>query len=193
MVKIPQIILRYFCYDNNMNIEPVIFTNGAAFFEDLETKYVKHTKGLFIMTPSGAGKTYYCTRQQEQHWIDGDTVLTDAGAQPKSDWWNQGVPVIERVEQRCDVITRQCVDKGFWIMASINAWLKPDAIVIPDWGVLTAQIASRQQNNYDGGLTSEQQDQLKKGIEIIQKWNTEHGVPLYKSIDEAVTELTQQL
>lgn len=192
--KFTQKYLSYYealCYDNDMDIEPVVYTNGAAFFEDLQSKYVKHAKGLFIMTPSGAGKTHFCNRQQEQHWIDGDSVLTDAGAQPQSDWWNQGVPVIERVEQRCDVITQQCVDKGFWIMTSINSWLKPDAIVIPDWDVLTAQIASRQQNNYDGGLTSGQHDQLKKGIEIIKKWNTEHGVPLYKSIDEAATALTQ--
>lgn len=143
------------------------------------------------MTPSGAGKTYFCSRQHDQHWIDGDMVLIDSGAQPKNDWWNQGVPVIERVEQRCDVITQQCVDKGFWIMTSINSWLKPDAIVIPEWEVLIAQIASRQQNNYDGGLTSEQHGQLKKGIEIILKWNTEQNVPLYKSIDEATKALTQ--
>lgn len=174
-----------------MNIDSVVYANGEHFFEELGRTYVQHPKGLFIMTPSGAGKTYFCTRQQEPHWIDGDTVLTQAGAQPHNDWWNQGVPVIERVEQRCDIITQQCVDKGFWIMTSINAWLKPDAIVIPEWEVLTAQIAQRQQNNYDGGLTSEQHDQLKKGIEIIQRWNTEHGVPAYTSIEEAVKALTQ--
>lgn len=174
-----------------MNIESVIYADGDAFFGELGKRYIQHPKGLFIMTPSGAGKTYFCTRQREPHWIDGDIVLTDAGAQPKTDWWNHGVPVIERVEQRCDVITQQCVDKGFWIMASINSWLKPDAIVIPDWEVLTARIANRQQNNYDGGLTSDQHEQLKKGIEIIKKWNTEHGVPLYGSIDEATTALTR--
>jgi hypothetical protein len=175
-----------------MNIDTVIYASGESFFEELGKKYVQHPKGLFIMTPSGAGKTYFCSRQEEQHWIDGDTVLTGSGAQPKNDWWNQGVPVIERVEQRCDVITQQCVDKGFWIMTSINSWLKPDAIVIPEWDILTAQIENRQENGYDGGLTSDQHEQLKKGIEIIQKWNTEHGVPLHKSIEEATRALTQQ-
>jgi hypothetical protein len=174
-----------------MNIDAVVYTNGESFFNELGKKYIQHPKGLFIMTPSGAGKTYFCSKQTEPHWIDGDPVLSDAGAQPLNDWWNEGVPVMERVEQRCDVITQQCVDRGFWIMTSINSWLKPDAIVIPEWDVLMGQIANRQQHNYDGGLTSDQHEQLKKGIDIIRKWNTEHDVPLYTSIEEATTALTQ--
>lgn len=176
----------------SMNIPEVIFADGKDYFASIESRYKRHEKGLFIMTPSGAGKTYYTSRQAEPDWIDGDTVLIESGAQPDMDWWNQGVPVIERVEQRCDIITQQFRDKGYWIMTSINFWLEPDAIVIPDWETLTQRIATRQQNNYDGGMTSEHHEQLKKGIEIIERWHTEKGVPKFESIEEAVRTLTGQ-
>ena len=176
-----------------MNIDNVVFKNGDEYFNRLESQYNRHEKGLFILTPSGAGKTYYASRQSQPDWIDGDIVLTETGAQPDTDWWNQGVPVIERVEQRCDVITQQFRDQGYWIMTSINWWLKPDAIVIPDWDVLTQQIAHRQENGYDGGMTSEQHEQLKKGREIIERWHTEKGVPRFTSIEEAVKTLADSI
>jgi len=176
-----------------MNLDPVIFCGGEDFFDNLAKKYKTHQKGLFIMTPSGAGKTYFCKRQSEPDWLDGDEVLIASGAQPKVEdkWWDQGVPVIERVEQRCDVITQQCVDRGFWIMNSINFWLKPDAIVIPEWDVLVSNIHKRQKSgNYVGGLTDSHHEQLKISIRIISEWNTKHGVPQFKSIKEAIEHLT---
>ena len=94
-----------------MNIDTVIYASGEIFFEELGKKYVQHPKGLFIMTPSGAGKTYFCSRQEEQHWIDGDTVLTDAGAQPQNDWWNQGVPVILDEESDAGQAYSDAVDR----------------------------------------------------------------------------------
>ena len=172
-----------------MDIQNVIFTDGSDYFTQLESKYTRHKKGLFIVAPSGTGKTHFTTHQATQDWIDGDPVLVETGAQPNADWWNKGVPVIERVEQRCDVITQQFRDKGYWIMTSINSWLEPDAIIIPDWNILTQRIAQRQKNNYDGGLTSDQHEQLKKGIEIIERWHTEKGVPKFSTIEEAIKTL----
>lgn len=144
------------------------------------------------MTPSGAGKTYFCKRQTEPNWIDGDVLWTDSGAQPMIEWWNGGVPLIERVEQRCDVVTAESVDLGYWIMGSICFWFKPSAIVIPEWDVLVSNIRSRQTNNYDGGLTEDHLDQLKTHIAIIEKWHTEHGVPKFQSIEAAISSLTGQ-
>ena len=172
-----------------MDIQNVIFADGSDYFAQLESKYIRHEKGLFIVAPSGTGKTYFTTHQTTQDWIDGDQVLVETGAQPNTDWWNKGVPVIERVEQRCDVITQQFRDNGYWIMTSINSWLEPDAVIIPDWDILTQRIAHRQENNYDGGLTSEQHEQLKKGIEIIERWHTEKGVPKFSTIEEAIKTL----
>ena len=100
--------------------------------------------------------------------------------------------MIERVEQRCDVITAEAVDAGFWIMGSVCNWFKPDAIVIPEWDTLVAQIRHRQQTNYDGGLTDANLEQLKTHISIIEKWHIDHGVPKFQSIDEAVSTLAGQ-
>ncbi len=178
-----------------MDIDPVIFADGTQFFESLALKYKKHSKGLFIMSPSGAGKTYYCNRQTEPNWIDGDELWLNSGAQPpiETEWWTKGVEIINRVEQRCDVITDEAVKMGFWIMGSVNYWYQPDAIVIPEWDTLTAQIEARQVGDYDGGLTSEHYDQLRKHLEIMEEWHTKHGVPKFISIDSAVQFLTKEL
>jgi hypothetical protein len=176
-----------------MQLEPVIYSDGKEYFNKLESRYEKHSKGLFVMTPSGTGKTYFCDRQPEPHWIDGDVLWFETGAQPPLEYegWNKGVPVIERVEQRCDVITAAAIDRGFWIMGSVNFWLKPDAIVIPPLELLMERIKKRQESGYDGGLTEEHYEQLKTHIRIITRWNTEHGVPLFKSIEKAVSALTK--
>lgn len=129
------------------------------------------------MTPSGA-ITYFCKKQTEPNWIDGDVLWIDSGAQPPIEWWNGGVPMIERVEQRCDVVTAQTVDMGLWVMGSVNSWLKPDAIVIPKWETLVERIHARQvSGNYDGGLTDSHLEQLKTHLSIINKWHTDYGVP----------------
>lgn len=177
------------------DLKPVIYEDGSNFFKELEKKFKRHEKGFFILTPSGAGKTYYCKRQNEQNWIDGDDLYFDTGAQPpvEYEWWNMGPHIINRVEQRCDVITAEAVDRGFWVMGSINYWLKPDAIVIPSVDTLMKQIKQRQNEGYDGGLKDEHFEQLIVHIGIIRDWYIKYDVPQYKSIDEAVNSLTNSL
>lgn len=175
-----------------MNLTPVVFTDGEKYFEDLAEKYRTHEKGLFLLTPSGAGKTYFCDKQQEPHWIDGDQLYFETNAQPPVDyeWWNKGPHIINRVEQRCDVITAEAVDRGFWVMGSINYWLKPDGVVIPPVNTLMNQIKKRQEENYDGGLKEEHFEQLIVHIGIIRDWFLRYDVPEFKSIDKAVESLT---
>ncbi|PIR98166.1 MAG: hypothetical protein COT89_00425 [Candidatus Colwellbacteria bacterium CG10_big_fil_rev_8_21_14_0_10_42_22] len=174
------------------NLDSVIYTDGREFFKELEEKYIKHDRGLFILTPSGAGKTYYCKNQEVQNWIDGDEIYFETKAEPpvESKWWDKGYQVINRVEQRCDVITAQVVDRGFWIMGSINHWLKPDAIVLPPISTLMERVKVRENNEYVGGLKEEHMDQMIQHMGIIRNWLVEYGVPEYKSIEEAVESLT---
>ena len=178
-----------------MALNPVIFNDGSDFFVDLATKYKKHKNGLFILAPSGAGKTHYIKSQTENDWIDGDYLWEDSNAHPdfKEKWWTQGIEVINRVDQRSDVITLEATDQGFWIMGASNYWLKPDAIVIPDWDVHVNYIKHREENNYDGGATSDALGQVKEHIETMLKWHNDHDVPVYKSIAEAVENLTNAL
>jgi hypothetical protein len=178
-----------------MSLAPIVFADGSKFYEQLSKKYIPHKEGLFILAPSGVGKTHFCNNQQEQHWIDGDELWLGTGAQPpvEEEYWNQGTEVIEMVEQRSDVVTADAKLHGFWIMGASCFWLKPDAIVIPDWDTIVAQIKHREDNNYDGGLKSDQLGQVKLHIKIIRRWKTDHNVPEYKSVQEAVSALTAKL
>lgn len=172
-------------------MKSVIFTDGTQFFEDLQTKYRKHDRGYFILAPSGSGKTYFCNNQTEPHWIDGDELWMTSGAHPDGAWWLEPVEVINRVDQRSDTITMEAMNKGFWIMGASNYWLKPDAIVIPDWDTHKKYIATRHENNYDGGATPDDHDQVLRHIEFIKKWHVEHQVPQFPSIKDAVDALTK--
>lgn len=178
----------------NMVLKSVIYSDGDSFYDALGDKYIKHKYGLFILAPSGAGKTHFTKSQTEQHWIDGDDLWIDAGAQPppSEKWWDQGIDIINRVDQRSDVITSEAKQKGFWIIGASSYWLPPDAIVIPDWDTHVSYIKNRQENNYDGGATLDALEQVKTHIEFIEKWNTEHGVPKFKSIQEAVDSLIKE-
>lgn len=176
-----------------MNLPSVTYVNNQAFYDELGTRYRTHSKGLFILGPSGVGKTYFCKKQTEPHWIDGDILWEGAGAHPlNTPWWTGGEDVIHRVDQRSDVITMEAKLQGFWIIGASNYWLKPDAIVIPDWDTHVGYIRNREQSDYDGGAKSDALDQVKSHVAVIQKWHTDHGVPLFKSVDEAISSLVNQ-
>jgi len=174
-----------------MNIPSVTFQENNSFYEAFCQKYKRHEKGLFILAPSGSGKTYFCKNQTEQHWIDGDELWMAAKAHPDTAWWKEPLEIINRIDQRSDVITVEAKSHGLWIMGASNYWLKPDAIVIPDWETHVRYIKSREDANYDGGATSEDFSQVKTHIAFIKKWNTDFGVPVYTSINEAVEALTR--
>ncbi len=176
-----------------MTLKPVIFVEGTAYYKELAHKYTRHENGLFILAPSGVGKTHFCNAQKELHWIDGDELWLGSGAQPplEEEYWNQGVEVIERVEQRSDVVTADAKSQGFWIMGASCYWLKPDAVVIPDWETHVAYIKHREENNYDGGMKSDQLEQVQRHINIIKNWHKHHNVPMFLSIEEAVSSLTK--
>lgn len=176
-----------------MNFSPITFTDNQAFYDEFATRYIKHDRGLFILAPSGAGKTYYCKNQSEPHWIDGDEIWEKAGAHPLLPWWTGGEETIARVDQRSDVITMEAKLQGLWIMGASNFWLKPDAIVLPDWDVHVAQIKEREENHYDGGAKLDALEQVKAHREFIMKWHTDHGVPLFKSVEEAANTLADQV
>jgi hypothetical protein len=178
-----------------MQLNPVVFSDGKAFYEALGKKFIQHDKGLFILAPSGVGKTHFCTNQKVQHWIDGDELWIGAGAQPpfSEKYWTKGVKIINQVEQRSDVITMEAKLQGFWIMGASCYWFQPDAIVIPDWETHKAFIKHRETNNYDGGATSDALQQVLNHIEVIKDWHDKHGVPKFASIEDAVNSLSAEL
>lgn len=176
---------------NLENIPPIVLKNGTDFFKNLSKEYIKHNNGLFILAPSGAGKTYFCQHQTEPHWIDGDDLWMATGAHPDGPWWTGGIEVINLIDKRSDLVTNEAKLQGFWVIGASNYWLKPDAIVIPEWQTHQQYIKDRHQNNYDGGATPDDHGQVLGHIEVIKKWHSEHGVPQFETIQKAVEVLTQ--
>lgn len=166
-----------------------IFCNGEKVLEKFKKEYIVHKKGFFILAPSGAGKTYFVKNQTEKNWIDGDEIWTETNAQPKNDWWNKGLKIINEVEQRCDIITKQAIDNGLWIMGASNYWLMPDAIVLPDWETNKKYIIERENSNYDGGAKSDSFEQLNNHRVYMEKIAKDNKIPVFESIEKATVYL----
>lgn len=169
---------------------PVIFADGKKIYNSLAKTYVKHSNGLFILAPSGSGKTYYVKSQEDMDWIDGDLLWVITGADYSNDEWDNEIEDIMEINARCDIITHQAKKQGFWIIGSSNLFLQPDAIVIPDWETHIKYIKNRQDAQYDGGATTSDIEGLKDHINWISKtWKNK--VPFFNSIEKAVEFLSK--
>ena len=145
---------------------------------------------IFILAPSGVGKTYYNENQKEKHWLDGDELWEGANAHPRGPWWLSPVDVLIEIENKSDTITVQAKKIGFWILGSMNDWLRPDAIVIPDLNVHKKYIITREKDSYDGGITSDRFDHMLHERKMARRW-VKKGVPLFKSVEEAADYLAK--
>ncbi|KKR23322.1 MAG: hypothetical protein UT53_C0024G0005 [Candidatus Yanofskybacteria bacterium GW2011_GWD2_39_48] len=168
---------------------PLIFADGTDVYNKLKEAYITHPIGYFILAPSGAGKTHFINKQTEQHWIDGDHLWLSAKAHPDSQWWLEPYNIIDEIDQRSDIITVEAKKLGFWIMGASNNWLKPDAIVLPNWKTHKKYIKYRETHNYDGGAKSDRLQQVLDHRKQISRWKKQ-GVPNFKSIEEATEYLS---
>jgi len=164
---------------------PLVFTDGTSIYRKFGEKYIKHKVGFFILAPSGAGKTHFIKNQKESHWIDGDDLWMATNAHPDEAWWTKGLDAIKEIDQRSDVITVEAKKLGFWIMGASNYWLRPDAIILPNWKTHKKYIAKRENTNYDGGATLDRLEQVKIHRQWMAKYKKQ-GVPIFKSVEEAV-------
>ncbi len=171
---------------------PLVFTDGTEIYNELKKNYITHKKGYFIYGPSGIGKTYFVNNQKIKNWIDGDLLWSATKAFPKEDWWNWSGERIDEVEKRADIITEQAKKLGFWIIGASSVHTVPDAIVIPDFETHLKYIKHREENNYDGGMKSDNLEKIKRNREYYSRFQKE-GVPVFTSIEEAVSYLEHQL
>lgn len=169
---------------------PVVYADGTKVYDKLAETYIRHDSGLFILAPSGTGKTYFVNHQKQHDWIDGDLLWVVTGADYSSDEWDESLEDIMEINGRSDIITHQAMKQGFWILGSSNLFLQPNAIVIPDWETHLGYISNRESTAYDGGATSDDLVGLKSHIDWI-KSTWEEKVPFFKSIEEAVEFLTK--
>ena len=176
-------------HSGSLNLKtPLIFADGSSVYKKFAREFITHKRGFFIMAPSGAGKTHFINNQKKKHWMDGDALWEETKAHPKGAWWLEPLDTIDEIDQRCDVVTVQAKKLGFWIMGASNNWLKPDAIVLPNWSTHKKYIRFREMNDYDGGAKSDRLSQVLGHRRWIKQW-VKKGVPEFKSIEEATNYL----
>lgn len=169
---------------------PQMFCDGEKIYQQFADEYVRHDKGLFILAPSGAGKTHFVNHQTSKDWIDGDKLWTACGAHPDRAWWTEGDDAIAIIDQKSDVITGEAKRMGFWIMGASNYWLRPDAIVLPEWERHKEMIRLREETDYDGGATSDDHKQVLGHREWMERIAKGKDIPIFQSIEQAVNALT---
>lgn len=170
------------------NLEPLDEKRVESTLAKMLETYRAHKSGCFILAPSGAGKSHYVRNQLEPDWIDGDVLWTQAGAHPDRAWWLEGIDVMNEIDSRSDQVTKRAKEKGLWIMGASCNWLMPDAIVLLDWEQHKAFIKHREETRNDGGATSDRLDQVLGHREWMKTWS-EKGVPIFSSIEEAVSKM----
>ncbi len=164
---------------------PQVFCDGRAIYKKVLKDFIVHKKGLFIVAPSGTGKSYFVNHQKEKNWVDGDVIWKAAGAIPKGDWWKEGLQRVFEVDQKCDVVTAECMRMGYWILGASYFWLVPDAIVIPDLKTQKRYILDRQKNAYDGGARLDDMKNVLNHRAWLLDQAKQHRIPVFKSIDAA--------
>lgn len=96
---------------------PVVFTDGKTTSDRLAKSCSTHCYGLFVLAPSGTGKTYYVNGQHEKHWIDGDLLWTVTGSDYSDMKWISNIQEVSEIDARCDVITQQAKNEVFGSLA----------------------------------------------------------------------------
>ncbi|MCX6788309.1 MAG: hypothetical protein NTZ36_00300 [Candidatus Jorgensenbacteria bacterium] len=166
---------------------PNFFQKNEEIYNKFLNESVHHSLGFFILAPSGTGKTHFIVRQEEKNWIDGDTLWISTKAHPDTDWWTKGPEIIKEVDARSDVITQEAKRLGLWVLGASNNWLRPDAVVLPPWDTNVAYIKHRQENNYDGGLKTDQLAQLEAHRLEIEDMAKQKNVPIFESVEKATS------
>ena len=170
---------------------PSIFQKNEGIYKKFLDETLHHTRGFFILAPSGSGKTHFIKRQTEINWLDGDAIWIASRAHPDLPWWTMSREVIREVDARSDVITQEAKRLGLWIMGASNNWLAPDAIVLLPWDKNVAYIKKREEEDYDGGLKSHQLAQLELHHKDIREMAEKNNVPVFDSIEKAVYHLEE--
>lgn len=189
MDSIDEEINKSLTSEEKFNLDPLDEERIQKTLQELDQKYIQHKEGFFIMAPSGAGKTHYVNHQKEnsdgkRDWMDGDSLWQRSGAHPDREWWLESGETMDEIDRRSDIVTAEALKKGFWILGASNIWLKPDAIVIPNWERHVEMIKHRETHNYDGGAKSDRLGQVQGHREWIMRW-TKKGVPVFESMEEA--------
>lgn len=180
-------------------VNPSSYKSGASVFKKFMERHIVHSVGYFILAPSGTGKTYFVNNQKRKHWIDADKLWEETGAHPhwKTVWWEKGDKAAQIVDQRCDVITLEAKKLGLWLLGASNFWLKPDAIVMPDFELQKKYVAMREEaikkGLKDGGAGVDDYRQMLNHRKRIKKtWLQKKLVPEFKTIKEAALFLKGQ-
>lgn len=168
---------------------PSVFQKNTEIYKEFLDETIQHTRGFFILAPSGSGKTHFIKRQLEKNWIDGDKLWETTRAHPDAPWWTMSRDIIREVDARSDVVTQEAKRLGMWIMGASNNWLSPDAIVLLPWETNVAYIKKREVENYDGGLKSHQLEQLELHHKDIKEMAKSRNIPVFDSVEKAVNHL----
>tara|TARA_B100001175_G_C19403854_1_gene587645 strand:- start:140 stop:688 length:549 start_codon:yes stop_codon:yes gene_type:complete len=142
-------------------------------------------KGVSLIAPTGAGKTYFINNQQQGNrlWIDADPLMKRAKVLPEYNEWSEYN--FETIAQMCDMVTVYVKQKHKLRILGSTWWdaAMHDAMVIPDVGELKARL-SQKEDKFDDSFF---ENNVLVAIKIMEKEAIKSNVPIiYDSIENAV-------
>jgi hypothetical protein len=159
------------------------FSNGQTTYQQFDTEYNRHNKGLVILGPSGIGKTFFVNRQNnsqngKKDWIDMDYLCGVLGAD-----WHQNEDNKDDFKlnyMRVDYLLEQSKMLGYHIIGALYWEYQTDAIVIPPLNIHSEYVKKRE----DLTLT-----RMMNERKTFQEHGKKYGIPIFDSIEKAINHL----
>jgi len=130
--------------------------------------------GRFVVAPTGAGKSYYVTHNDDAEWIDQDSVLLALGV----DTHNADDPHVQNLAHEHTI---QLKSAGAKILGFV--WFDAegiDAFVLPFEDTIRDNLSSKEEVFPDDWFDCN----VKQQLELMQELAHKHQIPIYSSFDE---------
>lgn len=156
----------------------LMFCDGTNSYNEINKIYKTHKKGYVILGPPGIGKSTFINDQHDNNWIDMDYLLTNLGVDWKYNELNESNIKINYL--KVDYILEQSKLLGYRIVGSPFWNYKADAIVVIPLETHIKYTSKRS----DLDITNI--DNIRN---IFIKHSEEYNIPLFNSINNAITYL----
>jgi hypothetical protein len=128
-------------------------------------------RGMLILAPPRSGKSYWIKRHLESGWKEGGDLYPKKFIHKKRTI--NDLKELDKANNELKAQGHKVITGDWWQLDNF------DAIVLPPLDILQDRLKGEERPNHDPA----------KADELIRKFNKPIGLPIFKSIDEAVEAL----
>lgn len=125
--------------------------------------------GKLILAPPGSGKSYWIEKHPESGWKEGDFLYPNWLLKKQRD--TDDLKLLDKLNKKFKSEGYKVITGDWWDLEIF------DAIVLPPLDVLEERLQDEERPGHDP----------READKLIRKFNTDIGVPIFDSIDDAIS------